>query len=98
MRLPRPRFTVRRMMVIVAITGVVMGWAVHARNILHEEDDFGYGILFVECIGMLMLSVFALPMVFVIHLVRQDHAYADRLRRDDVRGDVELVAADDSSP
>jgi hypothetical protein len=46
----------------------------------------------------LMLSVFALPMVFVIHLVRQDHAYADRLRPDDVRGDVELVAADDSSP
>ena len=55
MRLPRPRFTVRRMMVIVAITGVVMGWAVHARNILHEEGDFGYVILFVECIGMLML-------------------------------------------
>jgi hypothetical protein len=98
MRLPRPRFTVRRMMVIVAITGMVMGWAVHARNILHEEDDFGYGILFVECIGTLMLSVFALPMVFVIHFVRQDHAYADRLRRDDVPENLHVVAVDDSSP
>jgi hypothetical protein len=98
MRLPRPRFTVRRLMIIVAITGVAMGYTVHARNILLEEDDFGLGILFVECIGMLVLSVFALPMVFVIHLVRQDHAYADRLRRDDVAGDIHLGAADDSSP
>jgi hypothetical protein len=40
------------MMVTVAIFALVMGWAVHARNILHEEDDFGYGILFVECIGV----------------------------------------------
>jgi hypothetical protein len=98
MRLPRPRFTVRRMMVIVAITGVVMGWAVHARNILHEEGDFGYGILFVECIGMLVLSVFALPMVFAIYLVRQGDAYAAQLRRDDPPQDFRLVVPDDSLP
>jgi hypothetical protein len=83
MRLPRPRVTIFRMMVIVAISAVVMGWVVHARNVLHEEDDFGYGILFLESIGMLMLSVFALPIVFVIYLVRQDDAYAARLRRND---------------
>ena len=46
MHLPRPRFTQFGMMIIVAITGVTMGWTVHARNILHEEDDFGYGIRF----------------------------------------------------
>ena len=98
MRLPRPRFTLFRMMVIVAIAGVALGWAVHARNTLREEDDFGYGILLVECIGMLVLSVFALPIVFVIYLVRQDDAYAARLRRNDGPGDVKLVAADDRSP
>ena len=98
MRLPRPRFTLLRMMVIVAITGVVMGWAVHARNTLREEDNFGYVSLFVECIAMLMLSVFALPIVCAIYLVRQDEAHAARLRRDDVPGDAELLTADGSSP
>jgi hypothetical protein len=83
MRLPRPRVTLFRMMVIVAISAVVMGWAVHARNVLRGEDDFGYSILFIECIGTLVLSVFALPIVFVIYLVRQDDAYAARLRRND---------------
>jgi hypothetical protein len=98
MRLPRPRFTPFRMMVIVAIAGVVMGWAVHARNTLREEDDFGHGILLVECIGMLVLSVFALPIVSAIYLVREDDAYAPRLRRDDVSEEVELLTADGTSP
>ena len=85
-------------MVIVAITGALMGWAVHARSVLHEDGDFGYGILLVECIGMLVLSVFALPMVFAIYLVRQDDAYAARIRCNDVPEDLHLVAADGSSP
>ena len=97
MQLPRPRFTVFRMMVTVAITAMVMGWAIHARDVLHEEEDFGYGILFFECIGMLMLSMFALPIVLVIYLVRQDDAYAARLRRNDVPGDFHPVAVADSS-
>jgi hypothetical protein len=71
------------MMVTVAIAGLVMGWAVHARDISHEEDDVGYGMFVVECIGRLVLLLFALPIVFVINLVRQDEVYVARLRRDD---------------
>ena len=90
MRLPHPRFTVRHMMVIVAITGVVMGWVVHARNVLHEEGDFGFGILLVECVGTLILSVFALPIVFAIYLVRQGDAYATGPRRNAARYCLDL--------
>jgi hypothetical protein len=98
MRLPRPRFTVRRMMVTVAIAGVVTGWAVHARNVLHEEGDFGYAILIIECIGMLILSASLLPIAFAIYLVRQDDSYAARLRRNDVPVAFPLVTVEDGSP
>jgi hypothetical protein len=98
MRLPHPRFTVRQMMVTVAITGLLMGWVVHARSVLHEDEDFGFGVLLVECVGTLILSVFALPIVFAIYLFRQGDAYATQLRRDDVPRDVKLVAAHDRSP
>jgi hypothetical protein len=37
MRQQRPRFKVRRTMVTVAIAGVAMGWAVYARNMLHQS-------------------------------------------------------------
>jgi hypothetical protein len=90
MRLPQPRFTVRRMMVTVAITGLLMGWAVHARSVLHEDEDFGFGVLLVECVGTLILSVFALPIVFAIYLVRQGDAYATRPRRDAARYRLDL--------
>jgi hypothetical protein len=90
MRLPRPRFTVSRMTVAVAIAGVLMGWAVHARNVLHGDEKLGYGILFIGCIGMLMFSTLAMPIVFVIYLVRQDDVHATRLRRNDVPGDSSL--------
>jgi hypothetical protein len=98
MRMARPQFTVRRSMVAVAIAGVVMGWTVHARIVLHEEEDFGLGILFVECIGMLLLSVMLLPVVYVIYLVRKGDAYAARLRRNDVPVAFRLVSDDDASP
>ena len=98
MRLPRPRFTMRRMMVTVAIAGLVMGWAVHARHVLRDEDDFGYGILLIECIGVLMLSTFSLPIIFVIYLVRQDDAHAARLRRIEASEGTPMATVDDSVP
>jgi hypothetical protein len=90
MRLTHFRFTVRHMMVTVAITGLLMGWAVHARNVLHEDEDFGFGVLLVECVGTLILSVFALPIVFAIYLVRQGDAYATRPRHNAARYCLDL--------
>jgi len=66
-------------MVAVAIMAVVMEWAVNVQNVLHEEGDFAYGILFIEGIGMLMLLALLLAIGYVIFLVRHDDAYAARL-------------------
>ena len=95
MRMHRPRFTMLRMMIIVALTGALMAWAVRVRGVLRGEEELSFSILFS---GMLMLSAVMLLIIFVAFLVGQDFGYAAQLRRSDVPGRFPSVSVDDGSP
>jgi hypothetical protein len=64
----------------------------------YVRRGFRLRILYIECLGMLMVSAIILPIVLVKYLLRQDDAYAARLRRKEVPANFALVSVDDGSP
>lgn len=58
MRIRRPRFHLRHLMIVVAILALAMGWMVHARDVLRENGDQDRGVLFHEATGLMTLTAF----------------------------------------
>ena len=84
MRVPRVRFTVRRMMIAVAVVALLLGLVLHVQVLIKNEDDFAFAILFVEGMAVAVLLVTASVISFFIQIVRKDDAYATQLRRSGV--------------
>ena len=51
MRLPRVRFTIRRMLVAAGLAVGLLAWAAHARRVLREGGDFAVAALVLEIVA-----------------------------------------------
>ena len=84
MWLSRARFTLRRLLIVVAIVGLAPGFVIHVQVLINEEDDFAAAILFLEGVAVAILLAITLGIGFLVRSIRRDNDYSIRLGRNDV--------------
>jgi hypothetical protein len=74
------KFTLRQMMIVIVIAGVVSGLAVHVRNTFRDEELYAEDILYAEAILLGIGCVIIFVISCVIGQKLKDDRYAASLR------------------
>ena len=92
MRCPLIFFTVRRLMIAVAVVGIVLGLVIHVQFLLKDDKEVAGIILLGEGVAAAILAAIGLGVGFLVRLIHRDHDYAIRLRRNDVPNRVDWLS------